>query len=65
LRQGTIVFPNDEVALSGIDDSHMGFKGRRNTPKRPLGSNLARKHNPDKEPSHEDSIVVMILRVGE
>jgi hypothetical protein len=29
-----------------------------------LVQNPARKHNPDKKPSHEDSIVVMRLRVG-
>jgi hypothetical protein len=57
----TTIFLNDEVASSGVDDSHMGFKGRRNPPKWPLGSNLTRKRNPDKEPSHEDSIVVMRL----
>jgi hypothetical protein len=61
----TTIFLNDEVASNGVDDSHTGFKGRRNPPKRPLGSNLARKHNPDKEPSHKDSMVVMRLRVGE
>jgi hypothetical protein len=61
----TTMFLNDEVASSGVDDSHTEFKGRRNPPKRPLGSNLARKRNPDKDPSHEDSMVVMILRVGE
>jgi hypothetical protein len=26
-------FLNDEVASSGVDDSHIGFKGRRNPPK--------------------------------
>jgi hypothetical protein len=57
----TTIFLNDEVALGGVDVSHTGFKGRRNPPKRPLGSNLARKRNPDKEPSHEDSMVVMRL----
>jgi hypothetical protein len=61
----TKIFLNDEVASSVVDDSHTGFKGRRNPPKRPLGSNLARNRNPDKEPSHEDSMVVMRLRVGE
>jgi hypothetical protein len=61
----TTIFLNDEVVSSGADDSHTGFKGRRNPPKRPLGSNLARKRNPDKEPSHEDSMVVMRLQVGE
>jgi hypothetical protein len=61
----TTIFLNDEVASSGVDDSHTGFKGRRNPPKWPPGSNLARKRNPDKEPSHEDSMVVMRLRVGE
>jgi hypothetical protein len=61
----TTIFLNDEVALSGVGDSHTVFKGRRNLPKRPLGSNLARKRNPDKEPSHEDSMVVMRLWVGE
>jgi hypothetical protein len=57
----TTIFLNDEVALGGVDVSHTGFKGRRNPPKRPLGSNLARKRNPDKESSHEDSMVVMRL----
>jgi hypothetical protein len=57
----TIFFLNDEVASSGVDNSHTGFKERRNLPKRPLDSNLARKRNPNKEPSHEDSIVVMRL----
>jgi hypothetical protein len=61
----TTIFLNDEVASSGVDDSHMGFKGRRNPPKWPLGSNLARKCIPDKEPSHEDSMVVMRLWVLE
>jgi hypothetical protein len=61
----TTIFLNDEVASSGVDDSHIGFKGRRNLPKQPLGSNLARKRNLDKEPSHEDSMVVMRLQVGE
>jgi hypothetical protein len=61
----TTIFLNDKVASSRVDDSHTGFKGRRNLPKRPLGSNLARKHNPDKDPSHEDSMVVMRLGVGE
>jgi hypothetical protein len=61
----TTIFLNDEVASSGVGDSHTGFKGWRNPAKRPLGSNLARKHNPDKELSHEDSMVVMRLRVGE
>jgi hypothetical protein len=50
------IFLNDEVASSGVEYSHTGFKGRRNPPKRPLGSNLVRKHN---------SMVVMRLRVGE
>jgi hypothetical protein len=58
-------FLNDEVASSGVDDSHMGFKWRRNPPKRSLGSNLTQKRNPDKKPSHKDSMVVMRLRVGE
>jgi hypothetical protein len=61
----TSISLNDEVASSGVDDSHTGFKGRRNPLKWPLGSNLARKCIPDKEPSHEDSMVVMRLRVGE
>jgi hypothetical protein len=61
----TTIFLNDEVVSSGVDDSHTGFKGRRNPPKRPLGSNLARNHNLNKEPSHEDSMIVMRLRVGE
>jgi hypothetical protein len=29
----TTVFLNDEVASSGVDDSHTGFKRRRNPPK--------------------------------
>jgi hypothetical protein len=61
----TTFFLNDEVVSSGVDDSHTGFKGRRNPPKRPCGSNLAQKRNPGKEPSHDDSMVVMRLRVGE
>jgi hypothetical protein len=61
----TTIFLNEEVVSSGVDDSHTGSKGRRNPLKRPLGSNLARERNPNKEPSHEDSKVVMRLRVGE
>jgi hypothetical protein len=61
----TTFFLNDEVASSGVDDSHTGFKGRRNPPKRPLGSNLAQKRNSNKEPSPEDSMVVLRLQVGE
>jgi hypothetical protein len=61
----TTFFLNDDVASNRVDDSHTGLKGRRNPPKWPLGSNLAQKHNPDKETSHEDSMVVMRLRVGE
>jgi hypothetical protein len=33
----TIIFLNDEVTPSGVDDSHPGFKGRRNSPKRQFG----------------------------
>jgi CelD/BcsL family acetyltransferase involved in cellulose biosynthesis len=29
----TTLFLNDEVASSRVDDSHMGFKRRRNMPK--------------------------------
>jgi hypothetical protein len=29
----TTFFLNDEVASRGVDDSHTGFKGKRNLPK--------------------------------
>jgi hypothetical protein len=29
----TTIFLNDEVASSRVDDSQMGFKGKRNPPK--------------------------------
>jgi hypothetical protein len=29
----TTIFLNDEVASRGVDDSHTGFKGKRNLPK--------------------------------
>jgi hypothetical protein len=34
----TTIFLNIEVTSSGVDDSHTGFKGRRNLPKWPFGS---------------------------
>jgi hypothetical protein len=34
----TTIFLNDEVASRGVGDSHTGFKGRRNPPKRQIGS---------------------------
>jgi CelD/BcsL family acetyltransferase involved in cellulose biosynthesis len=33
----TTIFLDDEVVSSGVDDSHMGFKGRRNPPKWQFG----------------------------
>jgi hypothetical protein len=39
LDNETTIFLNDEVASSGVDDSHTGFKGMRNPPKWPVGSN--------------------------
>jgi hypothetical protein len=33
----TTIFLNDEVASSRVDDSQMGFKGRRNPPKWQFG----------------------------
>jgi hypothetical protein len=35
------IFPNDEVSSSGVDNSHLEVKGRRNTPKGNLVQNLA------------------------
>jgi hypothetical protein len=47
----TIIFLNDEVTSSGVDDSHTGCKGRRNPPKRQFDSTLAWKRNYNQEPS--------------
>jgi hypothetical protein len=45
------IFLNDEISSNGVDDSHLGFKGRRNLTKCDLVQNLARKSNPIQEPS--------------
>jgi hypothetical protein len=45
------IFLNDKVSSSRVDDSHPGFKGRRNLPNGDLAQNLAQKRNPNKKPS--------------
>jgi hypothetical protein len=47
----TTIFLNDEVVSSRVDDSHMGFKGRKIHQKGNLVQNLPRKRNHNKEPS--------------
>jgi hypothetical protein len=47
----TTIFLTNEVTSSGVDDSHTGFKGRRNTPKRQFGSHLAQRRNHNQKPS--------------
>jgi hypothetical protein len=39
------------ISSNEVDDSHSGFQGKRNPPKRNLDQNLAWKHNHNKEPS--------------
>jgi hypothetical protein len=45
------IFLNDEILSNRVDDSHPGFKGRRNPTKCDLIQNLARKSNSIQEPS--------------
>jgi hypothetical protein len=50
----TTIFLDDEVVSSGVNDSHTGFKGRRNPPKTTIWvPNFAQKHNHNIEPSQK------------
>jgi hypothetical protein len=59
----TTIFLNGEVASSGVDDSHTGFKRDEKSAKMTIWfQNPAQKLNPDKEPSQkgfDDGYMIM------
>jgi hypothetical protein len=57
----TTILLNYEVASSRVDILIRGLKGGEICPNDNLVQNPAQKRNPDKKPSHEDSMVVMRL----